>query len=142
MAFLQSLHALFMSSAICCLKKSASREQCVTSGRHLMPAGSVPLADTGKQRKRHLVLFNTVRPLRTFARRKKTFRSVMGTVVGLVAGPAAALFLSYCGFRLHFNLSIAGSIDLLIVVLTALRFGFWEATGSSVAAIACLDYFF
>jgi two-component system sensor histidine kinase KdpD len=66
----------------------------------------------------------------------------MGTVVGLVAGPAAALFLSYCGFRLHFNLSTAGSIDLLIVVLTALRFGFWEATGSSVAAIACLDYFF
>jgi hypothetical protein len=33
MAFLQSLHALFMSSAICCLKKSASSEQCVTSGR-------------------------------------------------------------------------------------------------------------
>jgi len=88
------------------------------------------------------VLFNTVRPLRTFGRRKNKFRLVVGTVVGPVAGPAAALFLSYCGFRLHFNLSTAGSIDLLIVVLTALRFGFWEATGSSVAAIACLDYFF
>jgi two-component system sensor histidine kinase KdpD len=43
---------------------------------------------------------------------------------------------------LHFNLSTAGSIDLLVVVLTALRFGFWEATGSSLAGIACLDYFF
>lgn len=84
------------------------------------------------------MLFDTVRPLSTSDRRKITLR----LVVGAVAGPAAALFLSYCAFRLHFNLSTAGSIDLLVVVLTALRFGFWEATCSSLAGIACLDYFF
>lgn len=74
----------------------------------------------------------------TFGRTKRTLR----LVVGAVTGPAAALLLSYCAFRLHFNLSTAGSIDLLVLVLTALRFGFWEATGSSLAAIGCLDYFF
>ena len=50
--------------------------------------------------------------------------------------------VSYCAFRLHFNLPTAGFIDLLIVVLTALKFGFWEATGCSFVAVACLDYFF
>jgi two-component system, OmpR family, sensor histidine kinase KdpD len=84
------------------------------------------------------VLLDTVRPLTTFDRRKRTLRFVAGAV----AGPAAALLLSYCAFRLHFNLATAGSIDLLVVVLTALQFGLWEATGSSVVAIACLDYFF
>lgn len=63
-------------------------------------------------------------------------------MVGAAGGPAAALFLSYCAFRAHVNLATAGSIDLLVVVLTALRFGFWEATGSSLVAIACLDYLF
>jgi two-component system, OmpR family, sensor histidine kinase KdpD len=43
---------------------------------------------------------------------------------------------------LHLNLSTAGSIDLLVVVLASLKFGLWEATGSSVVAIACLDYLF
>jgi two-component system, OmpR family, sensor histidine kinase KdpD len=57
-------------------------------------------------------------------------------------GSAIALLASYCGFRLHFNLPTAGFIDLLIVVLTALKFGFWEATGCSFVAVACLDYFF
>ena len=84
------------------------------------------------------MLLDTVRPFTTFDRRKRTFRFVAGAV----AGPAAALLLSHCAFRLHFNLATVGSIDLLVVVLTALRFGLWEATGSSVVAIACLDYFF
>src|SRR5580700_11218092 len=69
-------------------------------------------------------------------------KTMLRLVAGVVGGPAAALLISYCAFRLHFNLSTAGSIDLLVVVLTALRFGFWEATGSSLVAIACLDYFF
>jgi two-component system, OmpR family, sensor histidine kinase KdpD len=58
------------------------------------------------------------------------------------SGSALALFSSYCAFHFHFNLSAAGFINLLIVVLTALRFGFWEATGCSFFAVACLDYFF
>jgi two-component system, OmpR family, sensor histidine kinase KdpD len=84
------------------------------------------------------VLLDTVRPLATFDRRKGTPRFVAGAV----AGPAAVLRLSYCAFRVHFNLATAGSIDLLVVAPTALRFGLWEATGSSVVSIACLDYFF
>ena len=57
-------------------------------------------------------------------------------------GSAAALLVTYCSFRFHFNFPTAGFVDLLIVVVTALRFGFWEATSSSLVAVACLDYFF
>jgi two-component system sensor histidine kinase KdpD len=57
-------------------------------------------------------------------------------------GSAIALIASYCAFRLHFNLSTAGFIELLIIVLTALRLGFWEATGCSFVAIGCLAYYF
>lgn len=55
---------------------------------------------------------------------------------------AVAILASYCAFRLHFNLPTAGFIELLIVVLSALNFGFWEATSCSVVAVGCLDYFF
>ena len=71
-----------------------------------------------------------------------TLKKAVRRVVLALAGPMVALFLNYCVFRLHFNLSTAGSINLLVVVLTALRFGFWEATGSSFVAVASLDYFF
>jgi two-component system sensor histidine kinase KdpD len=84
------------------------------------------------------VRFDTLRPLRTFGRRKTTPR----LVAGVVAAPAAALLFSYCAFRLHFNLATAGSLELLVVVLAALKSGLGAATGSSVVAIACLDYFF
>jgi two-component system, OmpR family, sensor histidine kinase KdpD len=63
-------------------------------------------------------------------------------IIGASSGSAIVLVASYCAFRSHFNLPTAGFIDLLIVVLTALKFGFWEATGSSFAAVACLAYFF
>ncbi len=64
--------------------------------------------------------------------------------LGIGAGfaSAAALLLSYCAFRSHFNLSTAGFLDLLAIVLIALRIGFWEATSASLMAVACLDYFF
>jgi two-component system, OmpR family, sensor histidine kinase KdpD len=63
-------------------------------------------------------------------------------MIGAGSGSAAALLASYCAFRSHVNLSTAGFIELLIVVLTAFKFGFWDATGCSFAAVACLDYFF
>jgi two-component system sensor histidine kinase KdpD len=71
----------------------------------------------------------------------KTRRTIR-LVRGVGAGSAVTLFVSYCLFHLHFNLSTAGSIDLLIVVLIALKVGFWEATGSSLVAVGCLAYFF
>ena len=63
-------------------------------------------------------------------------------IQGAAVGSALVVLVSYCAFRLHFNLSAAGSLDLLIVVSIALKSGFWEATGSSIVAFACLDYFF
>ena len=57
-------------------------------------------------------------------------------------GSAVVLLASYCAFRLHFNLPTAGFLDLLIIVLAAQQFGFVEATGCSLVAIACLAYFF
>jgi two-component system, OmpR family, sensor histidine kinase KdpD len=61
---------------------------------------------------------------------------------GTVSGSAIALVASYVAFRFHFNFPTAGFIELLIVVSTALTYGFWEATGCSVVAVVCLDYFF
>jgi two-component system sensor histidine kinase KdpD len=66
------------------------------------------------------------------------FRLTMGA--GL--GSAVALLANYSAFRFHFTLPTAGFIDLLIVVLTVLKFGFWEATSCSLVAVAGLDYFF
>ena len=63
-------------------------------------------------------------------------------MIGICSGSAVALLASYSAFRLHSNFPTAGFIDLLIVVSTALKFGFWEATGCSFIALACLDYFF
>ena len=62
--------------------------------------------------------------------------------IGIGSGSVIALIASYCAFQFHFNFPTAGFIDLLIVVWTALKFGFWEATGCSFVAVACLDYFF
>jgi two-component system, OmpR family, sensor histidine kinase KdpD len=62
--------------------------------------------------------------------------------IGAVLGSAIALVATYTAFRFHYNFPAAGFIELLVVVSTALRYGFWEATGCSVVAVACLDYFF
>ena len=45
-------------------------------------------------------------------------------------------------FGLHFNLSTAGSIDLLLVVLVAFRFGLLQATAVSLTAVLALNYLF
>jgi two-component system, OmpR family, sensor histidine kinase KdpD len=64
------------------------------------------------------------------------------TAFALFAGSALVLLLNYCAFLLHLNLSAASSSSLLVIVLASLRFGFWPATGASVVAVVCLDYFF
>jgi two-component system sensor histidine kinase KdpD len=61
---------------------------------------------------------------------------------GAAIGSAVVLLVSFCGYRLHFNLSAAASLDILIVLFITLWFGFWQATATSVAAVACLAYFF
>ena len=56
-----------------------------------------------------------------------------------LAGLIACTWLSF-----HFGQSFAftGFLYLMLVVLTALYGGFWQATWISVAAAACLNYFF
>src|ERR1700679_1630673 len=60
----------------------------------------------------------------------------------VVIGSAAALLLTLCAYRLHFNLSSATSIHLFLVVVIALRWGFIEASIVSLLSVACLDFFF
>ncbi len=61
---------------------------------------------------------------------------------GAAIGSAVVLLVSFCGYRLHFNLSAAASLDILIVFFITFWFGFWQATATSFAAVACLAYFF
>ncbi len=49
---------------------------------------------------------------------------------------------SSIAFWLHFNLSTAGSLELLVIVLIALRWGRIPATIASVVAVFCLNYLF
>ena len=59
----------------------------------------------------------------------------------LSAGAAIAV-LTYFGFILHLHLVTVSSLYLLVVVTTALICGFWQASLTSLLAVACLDYFF
>ena len=57
-------------------------------------------------------------------------------LIGVCVAVAATAFL------LRVNLSTAGSIELLIVLVVALRFGLLQATIVSVSAFLCLNFFF
>jgi two-component system, OmpR family, sensor histidine kinase KdpD len=60
----------------------------------------------------------------------------------LAAGLAAVACLTSIAFRLQLNLSAATSLHLLLVSLIAMRWGFWEASLTSLLSVLCLDYFF
>ncbi len=60
----------------------------------------------------------------------------------LFLGVAAALLITGVGYKLHFNLSSATSLHLLLVTVIALRWGFFEASVVSLLSVGCLDYFF
>jgi two-component system, OmpR family, sensor histidine kinase KdpD len=61
--------------------------------------------------------------------------------VGLLLG-TSALAIAVIGFLLRVNLSTAGSLELILVLLVALRFGFVQATVVSVTAFWCLNFLF
>jgi two-component system, OmpR family, sensor histidine kinase KdpD len=61
---------------------------------------------------------------------------------GAASGSAVVLLVSFVAYHLHFNLPAAASLDILIVLFVTLWFGFWQATATSFAAVACLAYFF
>jgi two-component system sensor histidine kinase KdpD len=60
----------------------------------------------------------------------------------MFAAVAAVLVVSLGSFQFHFTLPVVGFVLFLIIVVTALRLGFWQATVTSVVAVGCLDFFF
>ena len=59
-----------------------------------------------------------------------------------LGGAVAACLLAYVAFLLHLNLSSAGSLELLLVVVAALNWGLAEATAVSVAGVLVLNFLF
>jgi len=60
----------------------------------------------------------------------------------LAAGCIGLLVVSLYGIAFHAPLSTMGFLYLLLVVTVATLGGFWLATLTSIAAVACLDYYF
>lgn len=64
------------------------------------------------------------------------------SAVELFAGILIVLVVSIGAFQLHFALPVVGFILFLIIVVAAIRLGFWQATVTSLVAVGCLDFFF
>ena len=69
-------------------------------------------------------------------------RRYVRLAVGSAGGSLAVAALTCAAFRLQLNLSTTSVLLLLLVVIVSLSAGFREATITSLAAVACLDYFF
>jgi two-component system sensor histidine kinase KdpD len=63
-------------------------------------------------------------------------------VIEFLAAAGTILVFSLAAFQLHFGMPVTAFVFFLIIVITALRLGFLEASITSVLAVACLDYFF
>jgi two-component system, OmpR family, sensor histidine kinase KdpD len=59
-----------------------------------------------------------------------------------LVGCLALALLTYLGFELGANSLTIGFLFIAVVLVLALRFGFWAASFTSVVAAASLDYFF
>ncbi len=63
--------------------------------------------------------------------------------LGRLVAAAGVLSLAAAGmFSLHAELSTAAPVEFMLVVFSALQWGFVEATAAAVAAVLCLDFFF
>ncbi len=61
---------------------------------------------------------------------------------GALLSAALAVAFAIFGYFLHFSLSAAEPVELLLVILVALRLGLFEASVTSVAAALSLDFLF
>jgi two-component system sensor histidine kinase KdpD len=59
-----------------------------------------------------------------------------------LAACTCIVLVTYCGFELHIKLLAVSSLYLLVIVAVASLCGFWQASFTSILAVACLDYFF
>jgi two-component system sensor histidine kinase KdpD len=69
-------------------------------------------------------------------------RTVRDIVIRVALAAAAVLLITWLAYRLHFNLSSATSIHLLVVTAIAVQWGFLESSIISLLSVVCLDYFF
>ena len=74
-------------------------------------------------------------------RRLYRLRAIRVTVQCLSASLAIAL-LTYGGFVSQVNLTTISLLYLLVVIAVALYFSVWQASLTSLLAVACLDFFF
>ncbi|RXH54674.1 sensor histidine kinase [Granulicella sibirica] len=75
--------------------------------------------------------------VRTIDSKRVLFRLLRGVLCFVLGGGVAGI-----SFILHLNLSTAGSLELLLILLIALRWGFGAATVASLSAVAGLNYLF
>lgn len=66
----------------------------------------------------------------------------MRALAHFVGAYSVMAILTYIGFNLHVNLMTISFFYLLLVLMTAAVYGFWQATILSFFAILCLDYLF
>ena len=69
-------------------------------------------------------------------------RSWMLLLKQCAIGCAAIAVLTFVAYRLHLPVATAGFIYLLVVVITSISYGIWQATFISLFAVTCLNYFF
>ncbi len=70
------------------------------------------------------------------------FRVGLHPAVRSLCAAGFPVALAWTCFRMHFNLSTVGSLELLLTVLIALRWGFLQALLSSIIAVGCLNFLF
>jgi len=80
-------------------------------------------------------------PLRQSFLRLSAAELFRRVAIGLLLA-AFAIVIAAAGFLLRVNLSTAGSLELLLVLLVALRLGFFQATVVSIAAFLSLNFLF
>ena len=78
----------------------------------------------------------------TSPRQPKVVNTRWTAVTHAAAGLLLAAGVAGGAFLLHFNLSTAGSLQLLLVVLVSLRWGLLQATLVSVASVVLLNFMF
>ena len=60
----------------------------------------------------------------------------------IIGGALGFFVATLVAWHLHLALPSVAFLYFLLIVLAAVRWGFWEATVATVAAVACLDFFF
>ncbi len=64
------------------------------------------------------------------------------TLAQCVAANTVLVLLTYCGVAWQINLLTVSFLYLLVVVAVSTRFGFWQASFTSLVAVLLLDFFF